>query len=418
MTAATIGQVRPVVLAAADGESCEAHMWPDGSYACPFCESPVFSPQGWAEHERMNADAFARRGEGYTAEPYAEYRRRHWEARECPNPCCVVNMGADALAKYRQREREERERTEQREREQRWEAERAKAAEDARKRRTALLGEVRGTAEQLGFAWACTHTEPGGYGEADVCCMASGQDRGEYTSHMRGHGAKAIHPSVRPVRLRRKVPGATFGKLEVPVTKWLRWTEQHTEPGVCPCGHSGAVHLSVWAHEERQGCTECECAAEHVKPVRTSAERRGQFWAAGNRPRSVWVLPFEAAPWEDGSPALVLLTLPGKYSRAVEYSGHAGGQREAVRRADNVNARGVYAVTDGGTELRGHYRVPTYTVHADPGCPEAAELEHLPASRAGFTAGGVIQRVLKEGPEYGAPFCKRCVYLTDSEAAA
>ena len=64
-------------------------------------------------------------------------------------------------------------------------------------------------------------------------------------------------------------------------------------------------------------CTECECSAwpeALPKPVTQEAERRGQFWAVGTHPHSVWVLPFDAAPWEDGRGSV--LVYPGKAGRA------------------------------------------------------------------------------------------------------
>jgi hypothetical protein len=277
-------ETAPVVMMTADGESREAKTWPDGTYACGFCETPVFSPEGWAEHERMNAECYARTGESYTAQPYADYHRRHYAARECPNPMCLVNASAERLAGIRedQRRRQEREDADARE-------EARKQArldrEQARKERAAELhGSVRMFGEQLGFAWCCTHTEPAtSYGADPVMCEASGWDKAEYDAHMRGHGKKAP-AGTKLIKLRRKPPAASLPKLPCDVLADVTWTEHHT-------------------------------TGEYPNLTTAHAERRGQFWALGDGAYSLWVLPYEPAPWETGSaaPVLVYAGSPGKF---------------------------------------------------------------------------------------------------------
>jgi hypothetical protein len=178
-------------------------------------------------------------------------------------------------------------------------------ADTAHELRTVLLGDVYAQALQLGFAWQC---QKDGH-------EVAGTDRGEYEAHMRGeHGARAAQ-GTKPIRLPKRPPAARLGKLEVSPFKWLSWTETRSKPGQCECGHAGDVHVSVWARDGgRQGCSECECSADYVKPDEQTAERRGQFWAAGPPPHSLWVLPSGPAPWEDGqaAPVLVYAGRPGR----------------------------------------------------------------------------------------------------------
>lgn len=282
-----------VVMTTADGESRAARMWGADSYTCAFCDSPVFGPADWQAHEQANADHYAKRGEPYEWEPYS-YRAKYWEARECASPGCVVWFSAERLADYRARELERKRREEQAKRD---------AAEQATRARDAAMGALRGQAEQLGFAWACFREQASGHG-TNVACAARGNDRAEYLGHMKDHGARAYHGTKR-IKLRKRAPAATMRKLEVPVAKWLRWDEDHREPGKCGCGHSQTAHRSSYSHtgeDVQPGCGECTCGAERysIDPVVTTATRRGQFWSEGTRPHTFWVLPFEPAPWEDG----------------------------------------------------------------------------------------------------------------------
>jgi hypothetical protein len=137
---------------------------------------------------------------------------------------------------------------------------------------------------QLGFAWACTHTEPAeAYGAEPVMCEASGWDKPEYDAHMRGHGAKSI-TGVKLPRLRKRPPAASLPKLEVSPFKFITWAEDHTEPGICECGHTSSDHhywhtssLDAQRHGGAWKCGECDCIpAGPVKTVSQTAERRGQ----------------------------------------------------------------------------------------------------------------------------------------------
>ena len=155
---------------------------------------------------------------------------------------------------------------------------------------------------QLGFAWHCAKAEDGRQ------CDEAGNDRAEFTAHMKGHGLKAPRP-VRMIRLKATAPAASLGKLEVPVFKWMHWEQEHCEPGICSCGHSSSVHATWFGTRSDGGqaetarCEHCQCERapwELPAPKRMKARRRGQFWSQGSRPHTVWVLPFEPAPWEHG----------------------------------------------------------------------------------------------------------------------
>lgn len=292
--AAELGEARPaVVMVTADGEAREAKTWPDGSWSCNFCDTPVISPDGHEERERSNAAIYAKTGEEYTRQPYADYMRRQWEARTCPNPACVANLGSEALARVREDQRRKQER-EARDAAEKAREQAKKDAAEARKTRAAEIhSAVADMGRQLGFAWCCTHTEPAAssYSEPDMC-EASGWDRGEYDAHMRGHGAKVSHGAVKPMRLRRKPPAASLPKLPCSPFKFITWEQ------------------SITVHDEMG-------RPDHTE----TATRRGQFWAVGPDAHSVWVLPYELAPWESGHAAPVLLYVgaPGRF-HASAYS--------------------------------------------------------------------------------------------------
>ena len=89
-----------VTLTLADGEARAASMFPDGSYACPFCSGAVISPAGWDENEANNARIYAAQGDAYTVQPYPHWQRETWEARGCGNPACLVSLNAAQLADH------------------------------------------------------------------------------------------------------------------------------------------------------------------------------------------------------------------------------------------------------------------------------------------------------------------------------
>jgi hypothetical protein len=139
------------------------------------------------------------------------------------------------------------------------------------------------------FAWSCTRVEPGS--ASPVICSELGTDRDEYVRHMTSHGLKPISTPA-PIRLRRKAPAAKLAKPIVNPFKFLNWTENGTG-------------------------------------------RRGQYWADGPGPQSVWVVPLQPAAWEvAGRPAKpVLLYSHGDGTWSTDFSRAKWDRRDANRRA-------------------------------------------------------------------------------------
>lgn len=167
-------------------------------------------------------------------------------------------------------------------------------------------------------------------------------------------------------------------------------------------------------------------------------ERIGIIWSEGSSPSTWWVLP------DDDMLNPVLVRRAGKradygFKEGDLFQSREGeGWREAIRRAENVRKRGIYAVVQ-----------ETYTVplsygsrethqplmwHADPGCPDAAgkERDDGKDGHEGYRidryaptdAGGGIWdvnsvtdvltgRVHLSSPP---PFCSRCVMLEPESA--
>jgi hypothetical protein len=158
--------------------------------------------------------------------------------------------------------------------------------------------DLRKVAQQTMFAWQCAHIEPGS--NEPAICNTTGVEPGTYTAHMKAHGSHALKPS-------EPAPRRKLGKPEVPVFKWLGWTERKYgdwQPGI-------------------------------GNPLIGEAERRGQFLSEGPYPHTVWVIPFTHAPWESTArpPAPVVLYIiePGRYT--TDWSEAKRERREASRRA-------------------------------------------------------------------------------------
>jgi hypothetical protein len=301
----------PVVMTTADGESRPAEMWGQDSWTCGFCQSPTFGPADWEQHERDNEAAYAKTGEAYAWEPYAGYRRDYWERRACSNPGCVSTLTGKYLADYRKREADRLRREEDHARWQRAQdevrlmAQLEREAADAKRQRLTGQGPLtREAGEQLGFAWHCFAGEH----------EASGYDRGEYGEHFKSHGKRALKTSYVKVRLRKVPAAAKMPALEVNVFKWARWHQEHTPEATCQgCSHTINQHKAAGStiNGTAYDCRECGC--EHVyfgdfrQHETQQADTRGQYLANGPAPHSVWAIPFEAAPWEDGTAAPVLL---------------------------------------------------------------------------------------------------------------
>jgi hypothetical protein len=102
------GEKTSVTVALADGERRTADLIPgDGcSYLCPWCETPVLSPQAWQFREESIARDRERDGEpARQPDPYPDDQAAAWNSQGCPSPACLVNMTAERLAEYRDREK-------------------------------------------------------------------------------------------------------------------------------------------------------------------------------------------------------------------------------------------------------------------------------------------------------------------------
>lgn len=166
-------------------------------------------------------------------------------------------------------------------------------------------------------------------------------------------------------------------------------------------------------------------------------ERIGTIWSEGASPSTWWVLP------DDDQFNPVIVRRAGKKHRFQYAEGElfqsteGNGWRDAVRRAENVRARGIYPVIEHTEPGRYDYcsrrNAPdTHTVvwHADPECPDAA-------GKARYDGEGHARNY--HGPDYSAwtpgdvaralmgliqvgssptPFCARCIMLDPSLASA
>ena len=155
------------------------------------------------------------------------------------------------------------------------------------------------------FAWSCRKVEPA----ADIpsVCDETGTDRAAYEAHMRAHGLKAPAADYRPIRLRKGAPAAKLAKPSVSVFKFVHW------------------------HETKYG----EWQAGVGNPVIGEADRRGQYWAEGSDPHSIWVVPLARAPWEpkDRAAKPVCLYSHGNGTWSADWSAAKSDRRDANRRA-------------------------------------------------------------------------------------
>jgi hypothetical protein len=153
------------------------------------------------------------------------------------------------------------------------------------------------------FAWSCRKIETGKSGpDSAVPCIASGTDPATYREHMTGHGAKPL-AAPRMIKLRKSAPRAAAGlpKIELAsLLKYVTWTRRT---------------YSEWTPEHGQVCTE--------------TPMRGQVWADGPDPYSVWVLPM---PVDGQRQQPVTLYLAGGQAYA-DWSEARTARREAKRRA-------------------------------------------------------------------------------------
>jgi hypothetical protein len=143
---------RPAVITLADGETCTADRDPFGSYACPFCGGVTPSPQGWAANEASLVRYYATEGETYQPRPYSAEDARAHQSGGCANPACLVNMTAERLAAWRQRQADA---AAERDRQQRLSASLAEAAQRRQQEQDEKWAKLSSAARVAGQCVAC-----------------------------------------------------------------------------------------------------------------------------------------------------------------------------------------------------------------------------------------------------------------------
>lgn len=161
---------------------------------------------------------------------------------------------------------------------------------------------ARKQAQRDGFAWSCRSVQLGMFGGEPEICDAGGSDRSEYQAHMQAHGKRAL-VAPKMARLRKTALKPAFPAVDVPIFKYLRWTERRFGEWVQGVGN----------------------------PLIAETERRGQFWSEGPDPHSVWVIPFDAAPWET-TPKAVILYVIGDGRVTTDWQEAKRERREINRR--------------------------------------------------------------------------------------
>lgn len=116
------------------------------------------------------------------------------------------------------------------------------------------------------FAASCRMINPDASYDDQAICEFATTDRQAWTGHMRTEHKTYPLKSEKPIRLRKSAPAARLAPVEIPPFKYVRWTHRT---------------YSEWQPDVGQTCTE--------------TEMRGQFWANGPDPHSVWVLPITAS---------------------------------------------------------------------------------------------------------------------------
>ena len=119
---------------------------------------------------------------------------------------------------------------------------------------------------------------------------------------MQAHGKRAL-VAPKMARLRKTALKPAFPAVDVPIFKYLRWTERRFGEWVQGVGN----------------------------PLIAETERRGQFWSEGPDPHSVWVIPFDAAPWET-TPKAVILYVIGDGRVTTDWQEAKRERREINRR--------------------------------------------------------------------------------------
>lgn len=125
---------RVIFVVLADGSERPARDYPYGEYACPWCESPVISPEGHNARELDRIRYCQAEGSEYRPQGYYDSDRAAWEAHGCQNPACLVNYSAVRLAAWYEEQAEREAEQARREAVARWHAEytaRKRAEEEA-----------------------------------------------------------------------------------------------------------------------------------------------------------------------------------------------------------------------------------------------------------------------------------------------
>lgn len=164
-------------------------------------------------------------------------------------------------------------------------------------------------------------------------------------------------------------------------------------------------------------------------------QRAGVIWSDGSAPHTWWVLP-------DDDPLNPVIVRRAGAKQRMQYragelfqSGEGNGWREAVRRAENVRARGIFPVIEHTEPGRYDYisrrnLADTHTVvwHADRACPAAEGKELFGGDQARnyrgpdyavWTAADVARALmgLVRVGSSPTPFCARCIMLDRSLAS-
>lgn len=121
-----------ITITLADGEARETERDPFGSYACPFCSGVTPSPEGWEAGEASLVRYHAEEGRTYQPRPYPDRDVQAYQAGGCANPACLVNMNAEQLSAWRQRQAEQQAERKERERLSAWIAESQRRARQER----------------------------------------------------------------------------------------------------------------------------------------------------------------------------------------------------------------------------------------------------------------------------------------------
>ncbi len=148
-TTDTTEAVRSVTLVTGASRPVE-RTWPAGDYECPWCNSPVFSREGW--------ESAPERGE------YPGYEQEAFDLSLCPNPACPANPRATVASVEATLER--------------WRV--AREERKAHERRMAAMDRRRQEEDvELGRRWTEVHEEAKRRGACVTCLLRSSWQWGD-----------------------------------------------------------------------------------------------------------------------------------------------------------------------------------------------------------------------------------------------